>query len=337
MRYRRLGSSDLEVSEISLGSWLTFAGGVGFEQTRACTDAAFEAGINFFDTANVYGRGAAESAWGEILAGRPRDAYVLATKVWGQMSDDPADRGLSATQIGRQIDASLARLRTDHVDLYQAHRFDPDVPIEETIDAFQQVVASGKARYLGFSEWTAEQVQAAIDLAGPELFVSSQPQYSMLWRAPEAELFGLCAANGISQIVWSPLAQGVLTGKYRPGQAPPSDSRAANSDMNVAMDRLMDDAVLAAVDRLRPIADQAGLSMAELALAWVLRRDELASAIIGASRPEQVHANAKASGIQLTPDTLAAIERALGEIPVRQPTLAPLARPGVTHRQGGSP
>ena len=337
MNYRRIGSSDLEVSEISLGSWLTFAGGVGFEQTRACTDAAFEAGINFFDTANVYGRGAAESAWGEILAGRPRDAYVLATKVWGQMSDDPADRGLSATQIGRQIDASLARLRTDHVDLYQAHRFDPDVPIEETIDAFQQVVASGKARYLGFSEWTAEQVQAAIDLAGSELFVSSQPQYSMLWRAPEAELFGLCAANGISQIVWSPLAQGVLTGKYRPGQAPPSDSRAANSDMNVAMDRLMDDAVLAAVDRLRPIADQAGLSMAELALAWVLRRDELASAIIGASRPEQVHANAKASGIQLTPDTLAAIERALGEIPVRQPTLAPLARPGVTHRQGGSP
>jgi aryl-alcohol dehydrogenase-like predicted oxidoreductase len=337
MRYRRLGSSDLEVSEISLGSWLTFAGGVGFEQTRACTDAAFEAGINFFDTANVYGRGAAESAWGEILAGRPRDAYVLATKVWGQMSDDPADRGLSAAQIGRQIDASLARLRTDHVDLYQAHRFDPDVPIEETIEAFQQVVASGKARYLGFSEWTAEQLQAAIDLAGPDLFVSSQPQYSMLWRAPEAELFGLCAANGISQIVWSPLAQGVLTGKYRPGKAPPPDSRAANSDMNVAMDLLMDDAVLAAVDRLRPVADQAGLSMAELALAWVLRRDELASAIIGASRPEQVHANAKASGVQLTPDTLAAIEQALGDIPVRQPTLAPLARPGVTRREAGSP
>jgi aryl-alcohol dehydrogenase-like predicted oxidoreductase len=161
MRYRKLGSSDLEISEISeisLGSWLTFAGGVGFEQTRACTDAAFEAGINFFDTANVYGRGAAESAWGEILAGRPRDAYVLATKVWGQMSDDPADHGLSAAQIGKQIDASLARLRADYVDLYQAHRFDPDVPIEETIEAFQQVVASGKARYLGFSEWTAEQL-----------------------------------------------------------------------------------------------------------------------------------------------------------------------------------
>jgi aryl-alcohol dehydrogenase-like predicted oxidoreductase len=337
MNYRRLGSSDLEVSEISLGSWLTFAGGVGFEQTRACTDAAFEAGINFFDTANVYGRGAAESAWGEILAGRPRDAYVLATKVWGQMSDDPADRGLAAAQIGKQIDASLARLRTDHVDLYQAHRFDPDVPIEETIEAFQQVVASGKARYLGFSEWTTEQLQAAIDLAGPDLFVSSQPQYSMLWRAPEVELFGLCAANGISQIVWSPLAQGVLTGKYRPGQAPPSDSRAANSDMNVAMDRLMNDAVLEAVDRLRPIADQAGLSMAELALAWVLRRPELASAIIGATRPEQVHANARASGMQLTPDTLAAVEEALGDTPVKQPTLAPLAQSGVTHRETGTP
>jgi aryl-alcohol dehydrogenase-like predicted oxidoreductase len=332
MNYRRLGSSDLEVSDISLGSWLTFAGGVGFEQTRACTDAAFEAGINFFDTANVYGRGAAESAWGEILSGRPRDSYVLATKVWGQMSDDPADSGLSAAQIAKQIDASLTRLHTDYVDLYQAHRFDPDVPIEETIEAFQQVVDSGKARYLGFSEWTTEQVQAAIDLAGPELFVSSQPQYSMLWRAPEAELFALSTANGISQIVWSPLGQGVLTGKYRPGQAPPSDSRAASSDMNVSMSRLMDDDVLEAVDRLRPIADQAGLSMAELALAWVLRRPEVASAIVGASRPEQVHANAKASGIQLTPDILAAIEEALGDTPVREPTLATNARPGVTHR-----
>jgi aryl-alcohol dehydrogenase-like predicted oxidoreductase len=337
MNYRRLGSSDLEVSEISLGSWLTFAGGVGFEQTRTCTDAAFEAGINCFDTANVYGQGAAESAWGEILGGRPRDSYVLATKVWGQMSDDPADRGLSAAQIGKQIDASLARLQTDYVDLYQAHRFDPDVPVEETIEAFQQVVASGKARYLGFSEWTTEQVQAAIDLAGPELFVSSQPQYSMLWRAPEAELFALCAANGISQIVWSPLAQGVLTGKYRPGQAPPPDSRAANSDMNVAMDRLLDDAVLEAVDRLRPVAEAAGLSMAELALAWVLRRPEPASAIVGATRPEQVHANAKASGIQLTPDTLEAIEEALDDVPVKEPTLAPLARPGVTHRRTGGP
>jgi len=332
MRYRKLGSSDLEVSEISLGSWLTFSGGVAFEQTRACTDAAFEAGINFFDTANVYGQGAAESAWGEILSARPRDSYILATKVWGGMSDDPADRGLSAAQIAKQIDASLERLQTDYVDLYQAHRFDPDVPIEETIEAFQQVVASGKARFLGFSEWTPEQIQAAIDIAGPDLFVSSQPQYSMLWQAPEVEIFPLCAANGTSQIVWSPLAQGLLTGKYHPGQAPPPDSRAAHSEMGASIKLVMNDTTLEAVDRLRPIADEAGLSMVELALAWVLRRPELASAIVGASRPEQIHANAKASDIELTPDTLEAIDEALGDAPVREPTLAPFARPGVTHR-----
>src|SRR3954463_3022548 len=241
MRYRQLGSSDLEVSEISLGSWLTYSGGVGFEQARACTNAAFEAGINFFDTANVYGRGAAESAWGEILSGRPRDSYILATKVWGQMSDDPDERGLSGDQIAKQIDASLERLRTDYVDLYQTHRFDPDVPIEETIEALQQVVAAGKARHLGFSEWMPEQIQTAIDLAGPDLFVSSQPQYSMLWRAPEDEVFPLCAANGISHIVWSPLAQGLLTGKSRPGEAPPADSRAASSEMGWAMGPLMAD------------------------------------------------------------------------------------------------
>ena len=333
MRYRKLGSSDLEVSEISLGSWLTFSGGVGLEQTRACTDAAFDAGINFFDTANVYGRGASESAWGEILSGRPRDSYVLATKVCGQMSDDPDDRGLSAAQIAKQIDASLARLRTDHVDLYQAHRFDPEVPLEETLEALQQVVSSGKARYLGFSEWTPEQIETAIEIAGPDLFVSSQPQYSMLWQAPEAEVFPLCAANGISQIVWSPLAQGLLTGKYRAGEAPPPDSRAASSEMSVSMDLVMSDERLQAVDRLRPVAEQAGVSMAELALAWVLRRSELASAIIGASRPEQVHANAKASGIELSAGTLDAIDEALGDAAVTEPTLAPFARSGITRRR----
>src|SRR3954462_1873019 len=332
MRYRKLGSSDLEVSEISLGSWLTYSGGVEAEQIRACTGAAFEVGINFFDTANVYGRGAAESAWGEILSGRPRDSYILATKVWGQMSDDPDDRGLSGAQIAKQIDASLERLQTDYVDLYQAHRFDPDVPIEETIEALQEVVASGKARYLGFSEWTTEQLDAAIEIAGADLFVSSQPQYSMLWRAPEAELFPLCEANGISQIVWSPLAQGVLTGKYRPGQEPPPDSRAANSDMNIAMSLLMNESILEAVDRLRPIAEAAGLSMSELALAWVLRRSEIASAIVGASRPEQVHANAKASGIELSAHPLGASDEALDGVAVKGQTLAPLARAGVKHR-----
>jgi aryl-alcohol dehydrogenase-like predicted oxidoreductase len=332
MRFRKLGSSDLEVSEIALGSWLTYAGGIEADQTRACTDAAFEVGINFFDTANVYGRGAAETAWGEILSGRPRDSYVLATKVWGQMSDDPDDRGLSAAQIAKQIDASLARLQTDFVDLYQAHRFDPDVPIEETIEALQQVVAEGKARYLGFSEWTPEQIEAALEIAGPGLFVSSQPQYSMLWQAPEAEIFGLSAANGISQIVWSPLAQGLLTGKYKPGEEPPADSRAASESMNMSMKLVMNDANLEAVERLRPIAEGQGLSLAELALAWVLRREEVAAAIVGASRPEQVYANAKASEIELSADVLAAIDEALGDAPVKEPTIAPLAKEGVKHR-----
>jgi aryl-alcohol dehydrogenase-like predicted oxidoreductase len=332
MRYRTLGSSDLEVSEISLGSWLTFSGGVEFDRTRACTDAAFDAGINFFDTANVYGQGAAESAWGEILSGRPRDSFVLATKVFGPMSEDPTDRGLSAAQIAKQIDASLQRLRTDYVDLYQAHRFDTTVPIEETIEAFQTVVIQGKARYLGFSEWTPLQIQSAIDIAGPDLFVSSQPQYSMLWRAPEAEVFPLCAANAISQIVWSPLAQGVLSGKYKPGQPPPPDSRLASEEMGGFMSLVYNDATIEAVSRLGPIADGAGMSMATMALAWVLRRSEVASAITGASRPAQVQANAGASGVDLSDDLVAAIDEVLGDVPVRGPRLAPLAQEGVLHR-----
>jgi aryl-alcohol dehydrogenase-like predicted oxidoreductase len=332
MRYRALGSSDLQVSEISLGAWLTFAGGIEFEKTQACTDAAFDAGINFFDTANVYGRGAAETAWGRILSKRPRDSYVLATKVNGQMSDDPEDRGLSAAQIAKQIDASLQRLQTDYVDLYQAHRFDVDVPIEETIEALQQVVADGKARYLGFSEWTPEQIQAALDIAGPDLFVSSQPQYSMLWQGPEQEVFGLSAANGISQIVWSPLAQGILTGKYRKGQPLPEGSRAAGDMSNPTMDGLFNDDTLDAVERLEAIADGEGLTLVQLALAWILRRSEVASAIVGASRPEQVHANAAASGVDLSADVLSAIDEALGDAPVFEPRLAPLARAGVLHR-----
>ncbi|MFJ8009068.1 aldo/keto reductase family protein [Streptomyces fagopyri] len=330
MRFRKLGSSDLEVSEISLGSWLTYSGGIQAEQTRACTEAAFDAGINFFDTANVYGRGAAESAWGEILSQHPRDSYILATKVWGQMSD--TDQGLSGEQIGKQIDASLQRLRTDHVDLYQAHRFDVTVPIEETVEALQKVVRQGKARYLGFSEWTPEQIRSAVDIAGPELFVSSQPQYSMLWQAPEAEVFPVCAASGISHIVWSPLAQGVLTGKYKPGQPLPADSRFANDAMSGSKDLVLNDAALEAVQRLVPVAEGAGLSLPSLALAWVLRRGEVASAITGASRPEQVHANAAAAGVHLTDDVLAAVDAALGDVPVSRPTLAPFAAEGVLRR-----
>jgi aryl-alcohol dehydrogenase-like predicted oxidoreductase len=330
MNFRRLGDSGLEVSEVSLGSWLTYSGGVERDQTEACTKAAFDAGINFFDTANVYGIGAAEEAWGEILSGYDRSSYVLATKVYFPMSE--TDRGLSAEQIAKQIDASLKRLRTDYVDLYQCHRFDVETPIEETMEALSDVVRSGKARCIGFSEWTPEQIRAALAVEGAEKPVSSQPQYNMIWRAPEAEVFELCAGNGISQIVWSPLGQGVLTGKYAPGQEPPSDSRAASDDMGFAIERYMDDAVLEAVQRLKPIADDNGLTMVQLALAWVLRRDEVASAIIGASRPEQVHANAAAAGVKLSEDTLAAIDEALGEVVIDEPRLASFARAGVKHR-----
>ena len=330
MNRRRLGDSELEVSEVSLGSWLTYSGGVEREQTEACTRAAFDAGINFFDTANVYGTGAAEQAWGEILSGYARDSFVLATKVFFQMSE--TDRGLSAEQISKQIDASLLRLRTDHVDLYQCHRFDTETPIEETMEALTEVVESGKARYIGFSEWTPEQIRAALEVPGAAKPVSSQPQYNMIWRAPEAEVFGLCAEHGISQIVWSPLAQGVLSGKYAPGEAPPADSRAASDEMSFAIERYMSDEVLAAVQRLRPVADEAGLTMVELALAWVLRREEVASAIIGASRPEQVQANVAASGVKLSDDILAAIDEALGEVVVSEPVLAGFAEEGVKHR-----
>jgi aryl-alcohol dehydrogenase-like predicted oxidoreductase len=335
VNYRQLGNSDLKVSEISLGSWLTYSGGIEFDTTRACTDAAFDAGINFFDTANLYGRGAAEEAWGEILSERPRDSYILATKVHGQMSDDPEDKGLSAAQIAKQIDASLGRLKTDYVDIYQAHRFDVETPIEETLEALQAVVEQGKARYLGFSEWTPGQIQAAVDIAGPDLFVSSQPQYSMLWQAPEAEVFPLCAKYDITQIVWSPLAQGVLTGKYRPGEPLPADSRAANDSMSRMMHMVLNDDTVAAVDRLRPIAEDLGLTVAVMALAWVLRRAEVSAAIVGASRPEQVHANVAASGVTLDDSTLEAIDLALGDVPVTQPTLAPSAHEGVLHREPG--
>ncbi|HUD81677.1 MAG TPA: aldo/keto reductase family protein [Patescibacteria group bacterium] len=310
MKKRKLGDSDLEVSEIALGSWLTYSGGVGREQAKTCTKTAYEAGINFFDTANVYGRGASEEAWGEILSAYPRHSYILATKVFFPMSD--TDNGLSAKQIHKQIDASLKRLKTDYVDLYQCHRFDPDTPIEETMETLTEVVRAGKARYIGFSEWTPDQIRAGLAVADTTKFVSSQPQYSMLWRGPEQEIFKLCEENGISQIVWSPLAQGVLTGKYKPGQQPPANSRAANSEMNGFMDQLMKDEVLIAVQKLQPIADEVGCSMSQLALAWVLRRGEVSSAIIGASRPEQVIQNVAAAEITLSPDILKAIDAALG-------------------------
>jgi aryl-alcohol dehydrogenase-like predicted oxidoreductase len=294
MKYRQLGSSDLEVSEISLGSWLTYGVGVERDSAAACVDKAFELGINFIDTANIYGLGAAETFLGEVLADKPRDSYILATKLYFPMTG--SDFGLSRAQVEKQLDASLKRLRTDYVDLYQCHRYDESTPLEETMEALSEAVRSGKARYIGFSEWPADKIEAALAIPGVEKFVSSQPQYSLLWRAPEKAVIPLSAANGISQIVWSPLAQGVLTGKYKPGSAPPKNSRATSREMGGWMDRLLKPAILEAVERLKPLAAEAGLSLGQFALAWVLREPNIASAIVGASRPEQLEENAGASG-----------------------------------------
>ena len=320
MQYRQLGSSDLHVSEISLGSWLTYGVGVDDSNARACVDRAFEIGINFLDTSNIYGKGAAESFLGRALKGRDRSSYILATKLFFPMTD--TDRGLSAAQVYKQIDASLARLHTDYVDLYQCHRYDERTPLEETMHALTEVVRQGKTRYIGFSEWTAEQIQAALDIPDVEKFVSSQPQYSMLWRAPEEEVIPLCARNGIGQIVWSPLAQGVLTGKYLPGQPPPPDSRAASPEMNQFLtDDRRTDSILTAVQQLRPIAEGLGLTLAQLALAWVLREPNVSSAIVGASRPSQLDDNAAASGVKLSRETLDTIDAVT--LPVLRTAWAP--------------
>jgi aryl-alcohol dehydrogenase-like predicted oxidoreductase len=277
---------------------------------------ALDLGINLIDTANIYGRGAAETFLGEALAGVPRDHYLMATKLFFPMTE--TDRGLSRAQVEKQLDASLRRLRVDTIDLYQCHRHDPDTPIEETMRALTDAVRAGKVRYLGFSEWPTEQIRAALAVDGAEPFVSSQPQYSMLWRRPEQELIPLSAANGISQIVWSPLAQGVLTGKYAPGAPPPAGSRATNDDMNGFIDRLLAPPVLEAVQRLRPLADEAGLSLAQFALAWVLREPNVASAIIGASRPSQVDENAAAADATVDPALFTQAEAILAEATTRE-------------------
>ncbi|HYI42091.1 MAG TPA: aldo/keto reductase, partial [Sphingomicrobium sp.] len=242
----------------------------------------------------IYGRGAAETFLGEALAGHPRESYVLATKLYFPMTE--SDRGLSRAQVEKQLEASLRRLRTDYIDIYQCHRYDWDTPLEETMEALTRAVDSGKVRYIGFSEWPAERIEAALAMTGVTKFVSSQPQYSLVWREPEEEVIPVCAANGISQIVWSPLGQGVLTGKYDPDASLPADSRAASAEMGGFIDRLMQPKLLRAVQALKPIAEEARLTLPQFALAWVLREPNVASAIIGASRPSQVRENAAASG-----------------------------------------
>jgi len=314
VNFRRLGDSDLDVSEVCLGSWLTYGGAVETNAAKACVDAAFDAGINFIDTANVYSGGRAEQFLGDVLQSRPRGSYVLATKVFGEMPD--GDRGLAREQILRQIDGSLARLRTDYVDLYQCHSYDRDVPLEETLGALTDVVRAGKARYIGVSNWNGKQIRAAVDLAqkhGYAKIVSSQPEYSLLHRDPERGVFPASRDNGISQIVWSPLAQGVLTGKYRPGEPLPEGTRATSQSMGSFMGRARDRTLLERVQQLRPIADDLGITLAQLAIAWVLREQNVASAIIGASRPEQVEDNVGGVGVTLADSTLSQIDHILGE------------------------
>lgn len=322
MRYRSLGRSGLKVSEIALGNWVTHGGQVGDDAARDCVHAALDAGINFFDTADIYERGAAEQVLGDILSERDRDSLVLATKVFWPMSDDPNDRGLSRKHMLRSCEKSLRRLQTDYVDLYQAHRYDRRTPLEETMRAFDDLVRQGKVMYVGISEWTADQIADALRIAdemGFDRIVSSQPQYSMLWRVPEREVMKLCRDEGIGQIVWSPLAMGVLTGKYKPGDPPPQGSRAAYGQG--VRQEYLDQGTLEAVQNLGPIADRLAITMATLALAWVLQNDNVAAAIIGATRPEQVTENVKASGVELPDEVLKEIDEVLSGVVVDDPSL----------------
>jgi 1-deoxyxylulose-5-phosphate synthase len=308
VRYRQLGDSDLQVSEVCLGTWTTFGGSLDEDAATALVDSAFDSGIDFFDTANVYSGGRSEEVLGRALAGRPRDSYVVATKLMGEMPN--GDRGLSREQVLKQIDASLGRLQLDHVDLYQCHSWDDEVPVEETLGALTEVVGAGKARFVGVSNWSGGQIRGAVELARERGFakiVSSQPEYSVLRREPEEDVIPASRENGVSQIVYSPLAQGVLSGKYRPGESFAADTRAVARRDGSIWDYMADD-VLERVQGIWPIADGLGISPAKLALAWILREPNVASAIVGASRPEQLHDNAAASGVELDDETVRAVE-----------------------------
>src|SRR5436309_2607735 len=332
MEFRHLGSSGLMVSEIAYGNWITHGSQVEEDAATACVRAALDLGITTFDTADVYAGTRAEAVLGRALAGQRREGLEIFTKVYWPTGPGQNDRGLSRKHMIASIDGSLRRLQTDYVDLYQAHRYDYTTPLEETMEAFADIVRVGKANYIGVSEWKASQIRAAWELAR-ELrvpLVSNQPQYSMLWRVIEAEVIPTSEELGLGQIVWSPIGQGVLTGKYLPGQAPPAGSRATDEKSGAAMiARFMDDDVLARVQELKPIAEQAGLTMPQLAIAWVLQNPNISSAIVGATRPEQLVDNVKASGVRLDADLLKAIDEVLDPVVTRDPALteSPAQRP----------
>jgi aryl-alcohol dehydrogenase-like predicted oxidoreductase len=333
MEHRHLGKSGLKISEITYGNWITHGSQVEEDAARQCVAAALDEGITSFDTADVYAGTRAEAVMGRALAGQRRESIEIFTKVYWPTGGGPNDRGLSRKHIMEGINGSLRRLGTDYVDLYQAHRYDYETPLEETMRAFEDVVRQGKALYIGVSEWRAEEIAAALRIAdemGFDRIVSNQPQYNMLWRVIESEVVPLCEKEGIGQIVFSPIAQGVLTGKYLPGQAPPADSRATDEKSGKEfISRWMRDDLLARVQELKPLADEAGLSLAQLAVAWTLQNPNVSSAIIGATRPEQVRENVKASGVKLDTGLLRRIDEVLGNYVERDParTASPPRRP----------
>ncbi|GAA2465395.1 aldo/keto reductase family protein [Winogradskya humida] len=332
MEYRHLGRSGLMISEIAYGNWITHGSQVEEDAATACVRAALDVGITTFDTADAYAGTRAEEVLGRALKGERREGLEIFTKVFWPTGPGPNDRSLSRKHVMESITGSLRRLQLDYVDVYQAHRYDYSTPLEETMQAFADIVHSGKALYVGVSEWTATEIRAGWELAQDLKIqlVSNQPQYSMLWRVIEAEVVPLSEEVGVGQVVFSPIAQGVLSGKYEPGKQPPAGSRATDDKSGAEfIKRYMSDDVLTTVQRLRPLADQAGLSMAQLAVAWVLQNTNVSAAIIGASRPEQVKDNAKAAGVRLEPDLMKAIEEAVGGIAERDPskTVSPAKRP----------
>jgi aryl-alcohol dehydrogenase-like predicted oxidoreductase len=332
MEYRHLGKSGLVISEIAYGNWVTHGSQVAEQAAAECVRAALDEGITTFDTADVYAGGRAEEVLGRALHGVRRESLEIFTKVYWPVGDGRNDRGLSRKHITASAHASLRRLQTDYIDLYQAHRYDYETPIEETMRAFDDLVRAGKVLYVGVSEWRAEQIAAALKVAGElglDRIVSNQPQYSMLWRVIEAEVVPLCEKEGIGQIVFSPIAQGVLTGKYAPGAAPPADSRATDPSGSNFIKRWLEDETLQAVQQLEPLAAEAGLSLAQLAVAWVLQNPNVSAAIIGATRPQQVRENVKAAGVRLDPGLMSRIDEVLGQLIVRDParTVSPPSRP----------